>query len=134
MYPGRWNTAGQRVTYAAPTLALAVLESAAHIDEHGLPLNKYVIEIDVPEAIWQRRTSIATHALPVGWDAIPAGIVSFAIGSKWVASGASALLEVPSAIVPEEFIVLINAAHPDAAAIRAHASRRFHYHTLFRAM
>jgi RES domain-containing protein len=133
MYPGRWNTAGQRVIYAAPTLALAVLESAAHIDDNGLPLNKYVIEIDVPEAIWQRRTSIAAHTLPVGWDAIPAGIVSFAIGSKWVASGASALLEVPSAIVPEEFIVLINAAHPDATAIRAHATRRFHYHALFRA-
>lgn len=41
--------------YAASTLAMAVLESAARIDDSGLPLNRYVVELVVPDAKWNRR-------------------------------------------------------------------------------
>lgn len=39
-YPGRWNDEQQPVLYTAPTIAIAVLETAAHLDDHGLPLNR----------------------------------------------------------------------------------------------
>lgn len=42
------------------------------------------------------------------------------------------ILEVPSAIVPEEAIVVINAAHPDAAKLRATVIRRFEFERVFR--
>lgn len=130
--PGRWNRPGERVVYAAPTLAMAVLETAAHIDDGGLPLNKYVVAIDVPDAMWAARTVLAADALPGGWDAIPHGLASIAAGSAWYASGETALLELPSVIVPEETVVLINAEHPDAAALRATVTRRLQYNLLFR--
>jgi hypothetical protein len=41
-------------------------------------------------------------------SAEPAGRASIAFGSAWVQSGASALLIIPSVIVPEECNVLIN--------------------------
>ena len=56
--PGRWNEAGQHVLYTAPTIAIAVLETAAHIDDGGLPLNRYLIEIEVPEAVWKARKEL----------------------------------------------------------------------------
>lgn len=130
--PGRWNRRGELVIYAAPTLAMAVLETAAHVDDHGLPLNKYVIEIEVPDELWHARLIRSTAELPAGWDAIPSGVVSFDVGSAWYTGKASALLELPSAIVPEESTVLINAEHPGAKSLTARATRRFEYNRLFR--
>lgn len=41
MYPGRWNEVKQAVLYSAPTIAIAVLETAAHVDDAGLPLDRF---------------------------------------------------------------------------------------------
>ena len=49
--PGRWNDDGQPALYTAPTIAIAVLETAAHVDDSGLPLNRYLVQIDVPDAV-----------------------------------------------------------------------------------
>lgn len=130
--PGRWNKPGQAVVYTAPTLAMAVLETAAHIDDSGLPLNKYVIEIDVPDDVWAARRVVTADALPSGWDAIPHGVVSVEAGSAWYLAQGQALVELPSVIVPEETVVLINAQHPDAQRLTARATRRLQYNLLFR--
>lgn len=130
--PGRWNDAGQYVVYASPSLALAVLETAAHIDDRGLPLNRYVIRIEVPAAVWKKRRQLAPEDLDGGWDAVPHGLASIRVGAGWYAAGREALLEVPSAIVPEERNVLINARHSDASSLIAKTQRRFDYNALFR--
>lgn len=130
--PGRWNKPGQAVVYAAPTLAMAVLETAAHIDDSGLPLNKYVVEIEVPDAVWAARRIVPADVLPTGWDAIPHGGISIEFGSAWYIANTQALIELPSVIAPEESIVLINAQHPDAQQITARATRRLQYNLLFR--
>ena len=130
--PGRWNASTEPVVYCAPTLAMAVLETAAHVDDSGLPLNKFVVEIEVPDAIWAQREVVALAALPATWNAIPAGAGSARFGSDWLASTRTALLVLPSVIVPEEDIALINPRHPAAKGITAKALRRFEYNQLFR--
>ena len=131
-HPGRWNDDGQPVVYCAPSIAMAVLETAAHIDTTGLPLNRFLVAIDVPDAAWAARTILGAAALPVAWRAIPAGSASVSQGSRWWAGGASAILEVPSAIVPEEPVCLLNPGHVDAAAFTATVVRAFEYDLLFR--
>jgi RES domain-containing protein len=131
--PGRWNDAGQRVLYTAPTIAIAVLETAAHIDDAGLPLNRYLAEITVPDAIWAAREILNTSKLDVTWAAIPAGRGSVKHGSDWIKSGSAALLVVPSVVVPEELAVVINTSHPGAAGLKARIVRLFEYNRLFRA-
>lgn len=130
--PGRWNDEGQPVVYAALAPAHAVLETVAHIDDGGLPLNRFLVRIEVAERVWQAREERGTDELPATWSAIPAGRASVEIGSKWLASGASAILLVPSVIVPEEWVALVNPGHPAARSIVAHAVRRFEYDRLFR--
>jgi RES domain-containing protein len=130
--PGRWNKPGETVIYAAPSLAMAVLETAAHIDDSGLPLNKYVVEIDVPDDVWEARLVVDVASLPVGWDAIPHGMISVDAGSAWYAGGSQVLIQLPSAIVPEESIVLVNAQHHEARRLFARTTRRFQYNLLFR--
>lgn len=130
--PGRWNSEAEPVVYAAPSIAIAVLETVAHIDDVGLPLDRYLVEIDMPPVVWKARIKLDTGKLPAQWDAIPAGMASARVGSKWLASQTSAVLLLPSVIVPEESVALINPAHPHALSITARAIRRFDYNRLFR--
>ena len=130
--PGRWNDENEAVVYCAPTIAMAVLETAAHVDDAALPLNKHLVEIDVPDGVWLQREEVEITALPATWAAIPAGRASVMFGSEWLASLRSPLLLVPSVIVPEEPIALINPAHGDAARISAKVVRLFEYNRLFR--
>lgn len=130
--PGRWNEEGQPVIYTAPTIALAVLETAAHIDTAGLPLSRFLVAINVPDSAWSDRQTLKRHALPATWSAIPAGKGSVASGAQWLRSLRSLVLMVPSVIVPEESAALLNPAHPDAGKLTANVIRPFEYDTLFR--
>lgn len=130
--PGRWNQEGFAVVYCAPTIALAVLETAAHLDDSGLPMNRYLIAINVPEEVWEAREASEPKDLEPTWDAIPAGVASVEYGTDWITAGTSALMLVPSVIVPEEQVVLLNPAHPDAAKVTAKAVRKFEYNRIFR--
>ncbi|MBI0436174.1 RES family NAD+ phosphorylase [Roseomonas sp. KE0001] len=124
---GRWNEAGIPLTYAAESRALACLETIVHLNEGGLPLNRYLVEISIPDDVWKAREEHAASALPVGWDARPASRTSIAFGSGWLRSQRSAILVVPSVIVPEETNVLINPQHEAADRIKAKKVRLWTY-------
>ena len=121
---GRWNPIGMAVTYTSENIALAVHETVVHLRSGGLPLNRYLVRIDVPDDVWDARQMLTP---PVGWDAMPVGMISVQAGESWLLSRSSALLVVPSVIVPEESNVLINPQHPDATRIVATAVRKWHY-------
>jgi len=131
-HPGRWNDEHEPVVYSAPTIAMAALETAAHIDDAGLPLNRYLVRIDVPDSVWAAREALDVSRLPVAWSAIPAGRASVQTGSDWLRGRTAAILEVPSVIVPEETVTLINPLHPDAKKLSAKSIRLFDYNRLFR--
>lgn len=124
---GRWNPKGVPVVYASESRALACLETIVHLNAGGLPLNRYLVRIDAPTDLWTAAITLDPSALPVGWDAGPPGKVSIDQGRDWLLGKASALLVVPSVIVPEERNVLINPSHPDAARISAVKVRKWTY-------
>lgn len=94
-----------------------------------MPFNRYLVRIDIPDLVWAKRAVLAP--LPGGWDAVPAGKSSMLAGDSWVASATSALLEVPSVLVPEEGNVLINPRHPDVVGITATTLKRWIYDPRF---
>ena len=122
----RWNRPGEPVLYASTSIALAAWETRAHLGKAGvaLPWNRFLVRLDVPDDVWRARLALTAPWL-VGWNAIPHGAVSHRLGSDWLAGRASALLEVPSVVVPEERNVLVNPAHPDARRVVAAKERRF---------
>ena len=130
--PGRWNDEKQAVVYCAPSIAIAVLETAAHMDDGGLPLNRFLVQIDVPDDVWDLREQFDAARLPIAWAAIPAGRTSVQLGGAWLASNRSAILLVPSVVVPEECAALINPGHPMAARITATVVRPFEFNKLLR--
>lgn len=123
----RWNHPGELVTYAAISISLAAWETRAHFGRGAaLPWNRFLVRIDVPDDVWAARQKLSRPP-PVGWHAIPEGIVSRNEGSAWLKAGASALLAVPSVIIDEEDNILINPAHTDSVRIVASKVRRFVY-------
>lgn len=124
---GRWNEVGVAMIYAASTRALACLETLVHLNAGGLPLNRYLVEVVVPDDLWAAAPLATAATLAVGWDAEPAGRASISFGAKWVNSKESALLVVPSVVVPEENNLLINPAHPDVARLTARKVRKWLY-------
>ena len=124
---GRWNEKGFAVVYAAENRSLACLETLVHLAAGGLPFNRYLVEISIPDPVWAAARRETPTSLPVGWDAAPSGRASIAFGTAWLRSGRSAVLVIPSTIVAEECCVLLNPAHPDTAGISAAKSRRWLY-------
>lgn len=123
---GRWNRVGVPLVYASTSRALACLETVVHLARHPLPLNRYLVELHVPDAAWGAAPTLAPEVL-VGWDAQPVGKASLDWGSAWAAGRSSLLVRVPSVVVPEEHNVLLNPAHPDARQVRAVKVRRWVY-------
>jgi hypothetical protein len=77
---------------------------------------------DAPSQMRIGDSIIMSH---VGWDALPAGLVSLNWGTQWLRSCKSLVAEVPSIVVPDEFNVLINPSHPGAAKLIAKEVRRW---------
>lgn len=124
---GRWNSQGLAVLYCADTPSLACLETLVHLGTSGLPLNRYLVAIDIPDSVWNAREIKNISNLAVGWDACPPGKISLALGDGWLTSTASAILVVPSVIAPEDCVILINPLHSDAASITAQKTRKWLY-------
>lgn len=125
---GRWNRVGSAVVYSSSSIALSCLETVVHLNtDDGLPFNRFLVRIDIPDEIWSARVILTAAHLPIGWESTPKGKVSLDVGEAWLRSMKSAVLAVPSAIVPEEYNVLINAGHPEASRIKAQKVRRWLY-------
>lgn len=123
----RWNQPGELATYAATSISLAAWETRAHFARGAtLPWNRFLVRIDVPDDIWAAR-EVLGRPPPVGWDAIPEGLVSRSVGSGWLKSKRTVLLVVPSVIIGEEDNVMVNPAHPSSGRITALKVRRFVY-------
>jgi RES domain-containing protein len=124
---GRWNDKGTPLLYTSSNRALACLETIVHLNAGGLPLNRYLIEVLIPDEVWSATQIITEKMAPVGWDAEPESKTSSDYGNKWVKDNATLLLSVPSVIVPDEANILINPRHPDMAKVTARKVRKWLY-------
>jgi len=112
----RWHTKGRPIVYCAPNPATALLEVLVHneIDLDDVPANLRYLEIEASDAL--AAEDLDTSALA---GSGPADLrATRGAGDQWLKSGRTALLRVPSVIVPATWNVLINPRHPDSAQIR----------------
>jgi RES domain-containing protein len=108
LYGGRWNSVGKPAVYLASSRALAVLEVLVHLPPTLLPADYCVITIDTPDDIF--KTDI-TH-LPRNWKEYPEPVQLKHLGDQFLKANQHLLLQVPSAIVKEEYNYVLNPMHP----------------------
>jgi RES domain-containing protein len=109
--PNRWNSRGNYVIYAASNRALACLENVVHRSGEGLNGRFKVMVIEIDDAVAVEK--IAINSLPGNWHRRASYPVCQKIGDAWYYSGKSAVLEVPSAVIMQEKVFLINTNHID---------------------
>lgn len=112
---GRWHEKGSRIVYTAATLSLAALELLVHVGVHHAPGDLVAIEIEIPDAL--EISELPAGALPRDWRDVPASRRLQQLGTKWLDERKSAVLRVPSAVIPAESNFLLNPLHPDASRI-----------------
>lgn len=122
-YGGRWNSEGLAVVYTSSTLALAALEYLVHVDVDDSPDDLVALAIRIPEDA--PADLVKVDGLPSDWARVASHPECVRLGDRWLKRGASLLLRVPSAVVPEEQNVLINPAHLDARRVRVEHERPF---------
>jgi len=105
--------------------ALAVLEVLVHLAAE-IP-DKYVLGVaDIPADV--EISTLSENQFPAGWQT-PISSQQTAtrqIGDKWVRSGKSAVISVPSVIVDERNFVL-NPAHPNFRRIAFRVPKPFEF-------
>ncbi|MDO1451318.1 RES family NAD+ phosphorylase [Rhodocytophaga aerolata] len=110
-YSNRWNSKGNLVIYAAENRSLACLENVVHRGGEGLNGQYSVLIIDIHEQVQIEQISL--EELPSDWYRKASYPACQQIGDAWYNKGVSAVLKVPSSIVPKESVYVINTRHQD---------------------
>ena len=108
---GRWNHKGTPMIYTAASRSLAALEALVHMSQADFLIQRKIVLIEIPRTIVPQ--AIDESALPKNWRRYPPSFNLADIGTQWAVNMKNLLLQVPSAVVPDEFNILINPAHPD---------------------
>lgn len=111
---GRWHNPGAPVVYLAEHPALALIEVLVHFDistMDDLPDLFQLIEVEVDEPV-----AIESAAPSADWREDIRGTRK--LGDIWLANRTSALLSVPSAVIPVCRNYLLNPLHADIAKVR----------------
>ncbi|MBI5899126.1 MAG: RES domain-containing protein [Rhodocyclales bacterium] len=108
LYGGRWNVKGVSLVYASATQSLAMLEML--VQDEPMRARYVMIPATVPKGIKIER--ILPEQLPADWRDLATRRQLQAIGSDWAKRASSAVLAVPSVVIPAEFNYLLNPRHP----------------------
>ncbi len=120
---GRWNSHGTWVVYASGSKSLAALETLVHLNPPVL-FSYVAFRLEFPEKLVER---FAPAGLPANWTEHPPPPAAQLVGDIWVRSGRSAVLELPSVIIPGESNCLLNPRHPDFRLITIGAPEPFSF-------
>ena len=125
----RWHSRGHAIVYLASSPAGALVEVLVHLelDPQRLPASYRMLKAEAPDENSMRRLS--TASLPDNWRDDHS--LTRRVGDAWLIAGQSALLEVPSAILPETFNMLLNPHHPHAQRVAVLWHRPFPFDRRF---
>ena len=110
---GRWNSRGVPVVYTSSTQALAALETLVHLNP-PVPFKYVAIRLQFDAALVEL---VPVNALPPDWQTEPPPPSTKVMGDAWARAARSAVLALPSVIIPGELNYLLNPAHPDFKTI-----------------
>ncbi len=127
LFGGRWNPKNVPMVYAASSIALAAFESFVHFSSSLLPLDYVRVALEIPDDVAMETWTPAD--LPASWDDPIAPAALQELGREWTVSGRTAVLRVPSAVVPAEQNILINPRHEGATRIVARPPEPFRFDT-----
>ncbi len=125
LYGGRWNSPGSPTVYTSATLSLATLEVLVHANEEDWPDDLCAVPAEIPPNI--KIQELTQEELPRGWRRFPAPLNLRKFGDAWLETGKTAVLALPSAVVPIENNYLLNPSHADMKSVEIGPPQRFRF-------
>jgi RES domain-containing protein len=113
---GRWNHPGTPVVYTSGSLALACLEVFVHVSPSEAPGDLVSVAAEIPDGLPITRVSVTQ--LPAEWRRYPPPESLAELGEDWVRRRRTAVMMVPSVVVPPESNYVLNPGHEDFRRIR----------------
>lgn len=120
LYGGRWGEVGVPLVYTSAHLSLSVLEVLVQLADYADLADYVAVTATFDERLVE---TVAPEDLPTNWRSLPPPRATRAWGSQWARERRSAVLRVPSVVVPEEANYVLNPLHPDFAAIEIGEAR-----------
>ncbi|NPA45302.1 MAG: RES family NAD+ phosphorylase [Chlorobi bacterium] len=117
-FGSRWNSEGNFVIYSASSRSLAALENIVHLGTLDIINYFRVMVIYIPDNLPILR--INEINLPEEWylKGEKGYEICRQIGDVWYKNKETAILQVPSVIVKNEFNFIINTKHPDYKKVK----------------
>jgi RES domain-containing protein len=109
--PGRWNSAGNKVIYAADSIPLAFLENMIRRQGVGFNDDFKIMILDIPDRLLFE--TIDLKQLKTGWRNMHQYSQTQLLGDDWYHFRNTVLLQVPSAVLTSSNNYVINTEHPD---------------------
>jgi RES domain-containing protein len=106
-----------------------MVEYFVHIEASDPPKDLVVVAADIPDSV--SRMVLPPEKLPPGWRQVPAPPGLAAFGDAFAAERKTAILALPSALVPSESNWLVNPFHPEFAEIQVRPAEPFQYDARF---
>jgi RES domain-containing protein len=121
----RWTPRGIPAVFTSATLSLAALERFVHTDSDLEPTDLLAVPVEIHDDIAIEAVEVET--LPAGWRTFPAPPALALIGEQWFRSSRTAVLSVPSVVVPHERNFVLNPTHREFARIVIGRSEPFSF-------
>lgn len=122
---GRWNKKGIAALYTASSRALAALEVAVHIPFGILPIEYFMVEIEIPDNAEILQVKI--EDLPVKWNRNPIITPTQHMGTELLRGNKYLALQVPSVSVAGDYNFIINPSHADFKSVRILGTAPFEF-------
>ncbi len=110
LYGGRWNYEGISCLYTSESRALALLEYSVNAHIYDIPRALSITTIDIGSI---PITELGESELPGDWKKFPAPASTKDFGTSLLKIAKTAVLKIPSTVIPLEFNYLLNPLHPD---------------------
>ncbi len=122
---GRWNFRGTKLLYTADSRALCMAEIAVHTPVGVMPIDYYLITIEVPD--YSDIKQIESDSLPDNWRKFPYSKATQEFGEDFVDKNENLYIKVPSAVVQGDFNILINPQHSDFNKVKIIKTEKFNF-------
>jgi RES domain-containing protein len=122
-FGGRWNLRGTAVVYTSATASLAALEYLVNLEPEDAPADLVLVPADVPASLAVEEVQLET--LAADWRSVPAPQSLARLGTEWARAQSTAVLSLPSAVLPFERNYLLNPGHRSFVSIVVGRPRPF---------
>jgi RES domain-containing protein len=121
----RWTPPGIPAVFMSATLSLAALERFVHTDADLEPSNLVAISLEIGNDI--PIESVEVNILPADWRTFPAPPALAVMGEQWFHASRTAVLSVPSVVIPHERNFVLNSIHREFPQFSSGRSEPFSF-------